>query len=150
MLNSFFSCFDVFIYDFPSFRLLSLLIWSVAVERSVRVNGVSLVFPNMSLLRAMVDCHSLVTYPRRLRLCMRYASSRLLFDFSTPFRLQSNKFLVIFGETLVVKKFKLHWCNQLVFQSVLPKNQIWMDWFHCQQSQVFLLSGLARCYHKQL
>ena len=76
---------------------------SLAAERSVRVNGVSLVFPNMSLLRAMVDCHSSVTYPRRLRLCMRYASSRLLFDFSTPFRLQSNKLLVIFGETLVVK-----------------------------------------------
>ncbi len=39
---------------------------SLADERSVRVNGVSLVFPNMSLLRAMVDCHSLVTYHQRL------------------------------------------------------------------------------------
>ena len=105
--HSFFSCLmylSMISHPFGCF----ILIWSVAVERSVRVNGVSLVFPNMSLLRAMVDCHSLVTYPRRLRLCMRYASSRLLFDFSTPFRLQSNKLLVIFGETLVVKSVILN------------------------------------------
>ena len=62
-------------------------------------------FPNMSLLRAMVDCHSLVTYPRRLRLCMRYASWRLLFDFKTPFSLQAKKSLSILADMWVVNNW---------------------------------------------
>src|SRR3712207_9558080 len=67
-----------------------MLIWSVAVERSVRVSGVSFVFPKTSSLRAMADCHSSVMNPLRLRLCMRYANNRLLLDFRIPSRLQSR------------------------------------------------------------
>ena len=75
---------------------------SLADERSVRVNGVSLVFPNMSLLRAMVDCHSSVMNPRRLRICMIYASWRLLFDFRISFSLQVKNSLSILGDMQVV------------------------------------------------
>ena len=79
-----------------------ILIWSVAVERSVRVSGVSFVFPKTSSLRAIADCHSSVMNHRRLRLCMRYASWRLLFDFRTPFSLQAKKSLSILGDMQVV------------------------------------------------
>ena len=79
-----------------------MLIWSVAVERSVRVSGVSFVFPKTSSLRAMADCHSSVMNPRRLRLCIRYANWRLLLDFSDPFNLQAKKSLSILAEIQVV------------------------------------------------
>ena len=82
-----------------------ILIWSVAVERSVRVSGVSFVFPKTSSLRAVADCHSSVMNPRRLRLCMRYASWRLLFDFKTPFSLQAKKSLSILADMWVVNNW---------------------------------------------
>ena len=82
-----------------------MLIWSVAVERSVRVSGVSFVFPKTSSLRAIADCHSSVMNPRRLRLCMRYASWRLLFDFKTPFSLQAKKSLSILADMWVVNNW---------------------------------------------
>ena len=82
-----------------------ILIWSVAVERSVRVSDVSFVFPNTSSLRAIADCHSSVMNPFRLRLCMRYASWRLLFDFKTPFSLQAKKSLRILEDMQVVNNW---------------------------------------------
>ena len=99
------------VYNFSCLRYLSMvshpfgcfiLIWSVAEERSVRVSGVSFVFPKTSSLRAIADCHSSVMNPRRLRLCMRYASWRLLFDFRTPLSLQAKKSLSILEDMQVV------------------------------------------------
>ena len=101
-----------------------MLIWSVAVERSVRVSGVSFVFPNISSWRAMVDCHSSVINPFKLRLCMRYASWRLLFDFRTPFSLQAKKSLSILVDMQVVN----NWISLIQVVRISICSSVKEDW----------------------
>ena len=121
--HSFFSCLmylSMVSHPFGCF----MLIWSVAVERSVRVSGVSFVFPKTSSLRAIADCHSSVISPRRLRLCMRYASWRLLFDFRTPFSLQAKKSLSILGDMQVVN----NWISLMQAVRISICSSVKSDW----------------------